>query len=60
MATGLNLIVQENDVMVRMGLQNLAADIPQVGRLGVYRTAQRIVIEIETTRKSCHASDSVG
>ena len=33
--------------MVRMGLQNLAAEIPQVGRLGVYRTAQRIVSRLK-------------
>ena len=33
--------------MVRMGLQNLAAELPQVGRLGVYRTAQRIVSRLK-------------
>ena len=47
MDTGLNLIVSENSEMVRQGLQDLAADIPLVGRLGVYRTAQRIVARLK-------------
>jgi hypothetical protein len=29
--------------IVRQGLQNLSAEIPQIGRLGIYRTAQAIV-----------------
>lgn len=37
------LEVNEDSQLVRQGLENLAADIPKVGRLGIYRTAQRII-----------------
>jgi hypothetical protein len=40
--TGLNLIAKENTQVVRQGLQKLSGKIPQVGRLGIYQTAQRI------------------
>lgn len=36
------LTVRVNGQMVRQGLQNLAADIPQVGRLQIYRASQRV------------------
>lgn len=32
----------DNGVLVRTGLQNLAADIPKIGREQVYRTMQRV------------------
>lgn len=31
-----------NGELVRMGLQKLAADVPKIGRLQIYRTAQHI------------------
>lgn len=36
------LTVNDDSELVRQGLQDLAAEIPKVGRLGVFRTAQRI------------------
>lgn len=36
------LTVDSDAELVRQGLQDLAADIPKVGRLGIFRTAQRI------------------
>lgn len=36
------LTVNEDSQLVRQGLQDLGADIPKVGRQGIFRTAQRI------------------
>jgi hypothetical protein len=43
MPSGANLEVAFDAEVVRQGLQDLAADIPKIGRLGIYRTAQRII-----------------
>lgn len=36
------LTVNEDSQLVRRGLQDLATDVPKVGRQGIFRTAQRI------------------
>jgi hypothetical protein len=73
--SGIQLTVNENSELVRSGLQDLDADIPKVGRLGIYRTAQRIVAKMrmpgdpstspvnwdsEKQRKAYFASDGFG
>ena len=45
--TQLSLETVKGVNVVRMGLQNLAAEIPQVGRLQIYRTSQRIVSKMK-------------
>ena len=49
MAEGLLLVVEDNAEVVRQGLQNLGRDMPQVGRLGIFRTAQAIVTRLHNT-----------
>jgi hypothetical protein len=41
--SGFSLVVSDEGQMVRRGLEDLGADIPKIGRLGVYRTVQRII-----------------
>ena len=41
--TQLSILTNNGTQVVRMGMQNLTAEIPQVGRLQIYRTSQRIV-----------------
>lgn len=42
------LSITSNAPLVRQGLQDLSAEIPRVGRLGIYRTVQSIVRRIKT------------
>lgn len=43
MSSGAFLQVNENSEIVRQGLEDLGADIPKVGRMGIYKTARRII-----------------
>ena len=42
MSDGFFLVVQDDAQVVRQGLQSLGANIPTVGRLGIYRSVQRM------------------
>jgi hypothetical protein len=39
---GFQIAIGENAELVRQGLQDMGADIPKIGRQGIYRTMQRI------------------